>query len=355
MYTVLYLLSLAQPTLSLWPSAYDKDTRSGATVDSDLAPRPTDAPLQRRQGTVTEHIPDNVCGWFQGGDYSDSYTLSPSCHWNSDKKIVGDDRYTDCLGFYVATASLPSDFLTCSDPNNAYCVSFVYPSGYSGFGCATRDAPLTPTMEMTWSGMDTAIAFPTYTGRNGASIGTQLPMKTTTETGHLSGTSSNDPSGSNSKSPTPVGAIVGGVIGGLAVVGIVVALVVFMVIRASRRKRDNPPVPPNGPQQPVIEQHIPALNPEDGKEAALVSYSTPQQDATPPFIQQQNQPPPPHPLPQQPELHSQAVPPGLHDQYIYEAPQSNVAPAQPSQPQQQQQQFIASSLTAGHANIYEAP
>ncbi|KAL3466910.1 hypothetical protein BJX64DRAFT_249248 [Aspergillus heterothallicus] len=122
-------------------------------------------------------------------------------------------------------------------------------------------------MEPTWSGFQTPILFPIYTGFEGISTGTQYPpgypsasetdsqststIDTNTDSTAASSTggsgedqstasasSSSTTSTSSSSSSVPVGGIVGGVIGGLAVIGIFCFAIMFMIMR-SRRSRNN--------------------------------------------------------------------------------------------------------------------
>lgn len=143
---------------------------------------------------------------------------------------------------------------------------------------------MTWTMEPTWSGMQSPILFPIYTGSKGISTGTQyppgyqsvtdtseeddeLPSKTNTwitanEDSQRTSTvdSADEPSdtdtgtdtGSGSdtaSSSVPVGAIVGGVVGGLAAIGIFAFAVIYLLIH-SRRKRSNTEQQGQGPGQP---------------------------------------------------------------------------------------------------------
>lgn len=134
---------------------------------------------------------------------------------------------------------------------------------------------MTWTMEPTWSGMQSPILFPIYTGSKGISTGTQYPpgyrsvTETSEESSSTTDTSTSEPSdtdtdadtastsSSSSSSSVPVGAIVGGVVGGLAAIGIFAFAVIYLIIHSRRKRATTGQNQHQGPEQPEIQKQTP--------------------------------------------------------------------------------------------------
>lgn len=176
-----------------------------------------------------------------------------------------------------------------------------------------------------------------------SSSGTQPPTETNSKPAQTSSDTS-----SSSSSSTPVGAIAGGVIGGFAVLCIIVAIAIWMILRARKRRLNNPQpsnpydngggagpilggVPDKGTTQPLFAQR-----PHELQNQAIVQGPSELQNQAiiqgPPELQGQA-------VAQGPlELHNQAIP-QLHSQHglteLSDAPSS----APPLQHLQGQWQF----------------
>ncbi|KAL2835644.1 hypothetical protein BJY01DRAFT_252451 [Aspergillus pseudoustus] len=292
--TILLLFILPSPAICLQHHTSLPRTTS-VPSDGKSAPGPTQAPLAKR----ADAVPHNICGWFSGSGYDDSweyYDTQSTCFWHSDYKIIGAPAdlfpvITTCVGYQHET---PADASTLQCLSALpYCLTVRYNPDYYAWFC-TDTPDVTWTMEPTWSGLQTPIFFPIYTGSDGISTGIQYPagyksptgtetttgvtstgedenneMSTSTATttgGHLgdqpttSTSSSSSSSSSRSRSSIPVGAIVGGVIGGLAVIGISGFAILFLIMRSRRsheRERDasgnaqNSPRPYQPPARPL--------------------------------------------------------------------------------------------------------
>ncbi|KAF9890852.1 hypothetical protein FE257_005428 [Aspergillus nanangensis] len=261
------ILGLLSPGFVLLSDAFAPKTASpvaGSGLYIDNAPLPTEAPVEKLEKRAVVNISPNICGWFSGSTIGGEpvlwsyYNTATTCFWNSDYKIVGDDYPIKTTCVEDGSQNVGSNVLQCQD--------------YRAYVCASSSG-LRYQMEPTYDGFTTPIAFPTFTGSDGISVGTQYPGDSPTPTSSTSSESTSSSTSSDfssstdssSSSPTssssaasdklksksvPVGPIVGGVIGGLAVVGIIACAIIFMVIRSRKRNNANVPPQPNAENQP---------------------------------------------------------------------------------------------------------
>ncbi|BCS24827.1 uncharacterized protein APUU_41271A [Aspergillus puulaauensis] len=252
-----FVLALLSPAFSLQP--HNSPPKTTSTADAEPGPSPTEPPLLEKRADFDD-VPPNICGWFSGAGYDTRWSYDNpqiTCFWNSDYKILGrPEDQVPAITTCIEDGNAGISTLRCSS-DTPYCLTVIYEPDYYGWFC-TDTPDVTWTMEPTWSGMQSPILFPIYTGSKGISTGTQYPpgyqnsqrTSTVDSAGEPSDTDTGTDTGSDTASSSvPVGAIVGGVVGGLAAIGIFAFAVIYLLIH-SRRKRSNAEQQGQGPGQP---------------------------------------------------------------------------------------------------------
>ncbi|KAF4342083.1 hypothetical protein FBEOM_4014 [Fusarium beomiforme] len=206
--------------------------------------------------------PNDTCGYVNGDkDSPVTCANSDSCSWAVSSGIglvaCGSEIYVSCLESSNAVNSTRCDDLCqsntfnllCTDSDQPFCRTYVYPSGIFDYRCASTTVEELERVDFTYEGQKSSNF--TTTTLTDDSEGLGEPVTVTVEgkatekpsavTIYMipqppsSSTTSSIPTSSSKKS-TPVGPIVGGVVGGVVFLGLI-ALGSFCLIRRQRKNR----------------------------------------------------------------------------------------------------------------------
>ncbi|KAI9803806.1 MAG: hypothetical protein M1825_001686 [Sarcosagium campestre] len=275
-FTAFAVILLELLTVSAIPWNGPLQTPEGNLPNAQIAkfPEPTKAPnprfgleMMKRAASIVDPA---ICGWEEGdpdAPYTDPNLPGSTCYFDTDLNVVGYTYSITRLGFvgmfttcqdYLSRVgkscgiSCSSNTLLC-DTINPYCETAYFPSGFSRYTCATSSS-ITKSFALTYSGQETAIAFPRFSGNKGISFGTQEPSGASSsesssgpdESASASGTSAAETAssakptktdgGDDKSSSTPIGAIVGGAIGGVVIIAVAATVIAWLIIRSRRQQ-----------------------------------------------------------------------------------------------------------------------
>ncbi|KAH8595737.1 hypothetical protein B0O99DRAFT_686719 [Bisporella sp. PMI_857] len=147
MFFLVLLLACSNISSALpWAGPQQTGARK-ATATANWSPAPTYHSEPFHDALKRSLFPVSVCGWIGGKADLPAYcSISSSCVWNSDYKIVGccATASSECK-FYTSCLDLNSpdpignrdDVYTCKGVS--LCYSNRYPGGYSQWGCGKRE------------------------------------------------------------------------------------------------------------------------------------------------------------------------------------------------------------------------